>query len=106
MHAPLRPPRKRVVRRVIPAVLVAAVMATAIKAGPLPNLLDDNRGNIALAVLESASFNTALAVLAPIFLNPFSPAFSYPPVILGGRVLSHPEIHKGRDPTNSADPCV
>jgi len=26
-------------------------------------------------------------------LNPLSPAFSYPPVILGGRVLSHPKIH-------------
>jgi len=43
MHAPPRHPRKRVVRRVIPALLVAAIMATAIKAGPLPNLLDDNR---------------------------------------------------------------
>ena len=93
MHAPPRYPRKRVVRRLIPALLVAAITATVIKAGPLPNLLDDNRGNIVLAALESAGFNGALAVLAPIFLNPLSPAFSYPPVILGGRVLSHPEIH-------------
>ena len=93
MHAPPRYLRKRVVRRFIPAVLVAAIMATAIKAGPLPNLLDDNRGNFALAALETAAFNGALAVLAPIFLNPLSPAFSYPPVILNGRVLSHPKIH-------------
>jgi hypothetical protein len=28
--------------------------------------------------------------LAAIFLDPFSPAFSYPPVILDGRVLEHP----------------
>ena len=31
--------------------------------------------------------------LGPVFLNPLSPAFSYPPVILSGRVLEHPEIH-------------
>jgi len=93
MHAPPRHSRTRVVRRFVPALLVAAVMVTAITAGPLPNLLDDNRGNIGLAVIETAAFNGALAALAPIFLNPVSPAFSYPPAIISGRVLEHPKIH-------------
>jgi hypothetical protein len=93
MHAPPRHRRRRIVRRFVPALLVVAVLATATIAGPLPHLLDDNRGNVALAAIESAAFNGALAVLAPIFLNPVSPAFSYPPVILSGRVLANPEIH-------------
>src|SRR5829696_5703633 len=93
MHASPPKPRKRVVRRVVPALLVAAIVTTAITAGPLPNLLDDNRGNLALAAVETAAFNTALVALAPIFLNPVSPAFSYPPAIISGRVLEHPQIH-------------
>lgn len=87
-------PRRKTVRRFVSAVLVAVCLATVmITAGPLPNLLDDNRGNIGLAVVISAAFNTALAVFGPIFLNPVSPAFSYPPVVISGRVLANPEIH-------------
>jgi FIMAH domain len=94
MHPPPHNSRKRIVRRFVSALLAAAIMATAmITAGPLPNLLDDNRGNVGLALLESSAFNAALAALAPIFLNPVSPAFSYPPVVLNGRVLANPEIH-------------
>jgi len=85
--------RRLKLRRFGSAVLIALIVATGLRAGPLPNLLDDNRGNIGLAALETAAFNTALAVLAPVFLNPLSPAFTYPPVILGGRVLEHPQIH-------------
>jgi len=80
-------------RRFGSATLIAVVIATTLNAGPLPNLLDDNRGNVGLAALETVAFNAALAVLAPIFLNPVSPAFSYPGTILDGRVLANPEIH-------------
>jgi hypothetical protein len=80
-------------RRFGSATLIAVVIATTLSAGALPNLLDDNRGNVGLEVLETAAFNTALAVGGFVFLNPLSPAFSYPGVILDGRVLANPEIH-------------
>jgi len=86
-------PKRILLRRFGSATLIAVVIATTLNAGPLPNLLDDNRGNVGLAALETAAFNAALAVLAPIFLNPVSPAFSYPGTILSGRVLENPEIH-------------
>ena len=89
MPAPPRP----TLRRVGSAVLIAVAIATTLSAGPLPNLLDDNRGNVGLAAIESAAFDIARLALSPIFLNPLSPAFSYPPVILAGRVIEHPEIH-------------
>jgi hypothetical protein len=89
MSAPLQPQ----LRRFASAILTAVIIATVLSAGPLPNLLDDNRGNVGLAALETAAFNAALAILGPVFLNPVSPAFSYPPVILSGRVLANPEIH-------------
>jgi len=80
-------------RRFGSATLIAVVIATALSAGPLPNLLDDNRGNVGLAALETAAFNAVLAVGGFVFLNPVSPAFSYSPTILDGRVLANPEIH-------------
>src|SRR4029450_2347822 len=86
------PPRQKL-RRFGFAALIAVAIATTLSAGALPNLLDDNRGNVGLGAIESAAFDVARFVLAPIFLDPFSPAFSYPPVILDGRVLEHPEIH-------------
>jgi len=92
MPAPPHPKRK-LLRRFGSATLIAVVIATTLSAGALPNLLDDNRGNVGLAALETAAFNAALAVGGFVFLNPVSPAFSYPPVILDGRVLANPEIH-------------
>lgn len=91
---PVRPRLKSgTLRRVAAGLVTAAVTAAALRAGPLPNLLDDNRGNVGLAAIETAAFNTALALFAPVFLNPLSPAFSYPPAILSGRVLANPKIH-------------
>ena len=86
------PPRPKL-RRFGSAALIAIAIATTLSAGPLPKLLDDNRGNVGLAAIESAAFDVARLALTPIFLNPLSPAFSYPPVILAGRVIEHPEIH-------------
>ena len=86
-------PKRLLLRRFGSATLIAVVIATALSAGPLPNLLDDNRDNVGLAAIETAAFDLARLALFPIFLDPFSPAFSYPPVILEGRVLENPEIH-------------
>src|SRR5262245_10286665 len=94
MSAPSSAHRKTV-RRFAFAALVAVCLATATNAGPLPNLLDDNRGNTALEALESAAFNLALTAL-PIFSIPFTPAYAGPPilpVVIDGRVLEHPKIH-------------
>ena len=81
-------------RRLGAAALIAILVATglSVSAGPLPNLLDDNRGDIGIAAIETAAFNLAIGALGFVFLNPISPAFMYPPV-LSGRVLAHPEIH-------------
>ncbi len=87
--------RHAIVRRFASAVLIAVCLATAMSAGPLPNLLDDNRDNTALEVLESAAFNLALTAL-PIFSIPYTPAYAGPPivpVVIEGRVLEHPKIH-------------
>ena len=89
MDAPCHRPRITV-RRVVSALVIAACVGTAISAGPLPNLLDDNRDNLALEALETAAFNLALT-LAGFFANPLT--FTYPPVIIDGRVLANPEIH-------------
>src|SRR5689334_20397218 len=89
MPAPVRP---GLFRRFGSAVLIAMIVATGLSAGPLPNLLDDNRGNVGLAAIETLAFNTAIGALGLVFLNPISPAFTYPP-ILSGRVLEHPQIH-------------
>ncbi len=69
------------------AILSAAPSA---RAGSPPNLLDDNRGNLALAATESTLMTTAVVLLGlpvnPLILTPV-------PVILSGRTLAHPSIH-------------
>jgi len=53
-------------------------------------LLDDNRGNVGLALLESGLFTTAVSTLG----LPVNPITLVPvPVNLTGRVLAHPKIH-------------
>jgi hypothetical protein len=89
MHAPHNRPSRRVVRSVA-ALIIAGGLAAAIHAGAPPNLLDDNRGNLALAATESAAFNLAIST-AGFFADPLT--FTYPPVIIDGRVLHHPKIH-------------
>ena len=89
MHASRNRLSRRVVRSVA-ALIIAGGLATAIHAGPPPNLLDDNRGNLELAATETAVFNLALTT-AGFFGNPLT--FTYPPVIIDGRVLHHPKIH-------------
>jgi hypothetical protein len=89
MHASRNRLSKRVVRSVA-ALIIAGGLAAAIHAGPLPNLLDDNRNNLKLAATETAVFNLALTT-AGFFQNPLT--FTYPPVIIDGRVLHHPKIH-------------
>src|SRR5690349_24971715 len=84
--------RPKLLRRFGSAVLIALILATGLSAGPLPNLLDDNRRNIGMAAVETAAFNLAVGALGLGFLNPVSPALMYPPV-LSGRVLAHPVIH-------------
>lgn len=89
MHAPHFRPSRRVVGFVA-ALVMACGLATAIHAGAPPNLLDDNRGNIGIAATESAALNLALSV-AGFFADPLT--FTYPPVVVDGRVLHHPKIH-------------
>jgi hypothetical protein len=60
MHAPHNRPSRRVVQFVA-ALIVAGGLATAIHAGAPPNLLDDNRGNLALEATETAAFNLAIS---------------------------------------------
>jgi hypothetical protein len=59
------------------------------RAGILPNLLDDNRGNGPLATLYSAAYTTASSIV--LLPNPLT--FVYEPVSFSGRVLANPEIH-------------
>src|SRR5436309_1304301 len=89
MHPPHNRPSRRVVR-LVAALIIAGGLATAIHAGAPPNLLDDNRGNLALEATESAAFNVAIST-AGFFADPLT--FTYPPVIVNGRVLHHPKIH-------------
>jgi hypothetical protein len=70
---------------VVCALLVAPVLADA-----PPKLLDDNRGDTALSVAESAVFNAALFLLQ-FNVNPFTGVTV--PVDVSGRVLGHPHIH-------------
>jgi hypothetical protein len=89
MSAPYTRPSRRVVRSVA-ALIIAGGLATAIHAGAPPNLLDDNRGNLGLAATETVAFNLAIST-AGFFADPLT--FTYPPVIIDGRVLHHPKIH-------------
>jgi len=77
--------------RFVAALVLAGVMGTAaIRGGGLPNLLDDNRGRLDIAAIESLAYNVALST-AQFFINPLT--FTYAPVVVTGRVLEHPEIH-------------
>ena len=53
-------PKRTLGRWFASALIVAVTAAVVLRAGPLPNLLDDNRGNIALTAVENAAFNTRL----------------------------------------------
>jgi FIMAH domain-containing protein len=55
-----------------------------------PNLLDDNRDDTALSVLESGLFTAAIGLLG-FSVNPL--IGTYLPVDISGRVLAHPKIH-------------
>jgi hypothetical protein len=90
MHAPHNRLSRRVVRSVAALIIAGTLAATAIHAGGLPNLLDDNRGNLALEATETAAFNLAIST-AGFFADPLT--FTYPPVLIEGRVLHHPKIH-------------
>src|SRR5882762_2791481 len=64
--------------------------ATPIRTAASAALLDDNRGNAGLALLESGLFTTAVSTLG----LPVNPLTLVPvPVNLTGRVLAHPKIH-------------
>jgi hypothetical protein len=81
----------RAVSSLLPATVLSAVFlwAAPARAGALPNLLDDNRGNLVLEATESALFTTAVSLLG----FPIDPFILVPvPVILRGRTLN-PSIH-------------
>src|SRR5262245_41465843 len=85
----------QVLRGRLGVLMSATVVAGAIlgpapaRAGDLPNLLDDNRGNLVLAATETTLFSTALLTLG----FPLDPFILVPvPVPLIGRTLS-PSIH-------------
>lgn len=83
-------PSRRAVRFVAALVLAAGLGTAVTRAGGLPNLLDDNRGRLDIAAIESVAFNLAIST-AQFFINPLT--FTYAPVVVSGRVLEHPEIH-------------
>jgi len=70
--------------------IIGACLIAVPHAGVPQNLLDDNRGDLALAALETAAFNTAING-AGFNLNPLTA--NNPPVFVSGRVLAHPKIH-------------
>ena len=67
-------------------VLCASLVAPALASRP-PNILDDNRDDTALSLLESGLFTTAIGVLG-FSVNPL--IGTYLPVDITGRVLAHP----------------
>lgn len=64
--------------------------APSVRAGSPPNLLDDNRGNLALEATESSLMTTAVILLG-LPVNPF--ILTPVPVTLSGRTLANPSIH-------------
>lgn len=80
-------------RRLVTGLLVAAICAVATARptaqAPQPQL-SDNRGDTILEGLESTAINAAF-VLTGFFADPLT--FTYPPVVVNGRVLKHPKIH-------------
>ena len=86
-------PRHQRLRRYIKGFVAAGLcgcLIALVHAGAPPNLLDDNRSDLTLEALETTAFNTAISLIG-MPLNPLT--FLYPPVVISGRVLSHPEIH-------------
>jgi hypothetical protein len=80
-------------RRLITGFLIAAICAATVarpKADTPKPQLSDNRGDTILEALETTAINTALA-LTGFFADPLT--FTYPPVVVNGRVLKHPKIH-------------
>ncbi len=71
------------------AAICAATAARAAAQPPQPQL-NDNRGDTVLETLESTAINAAFG-LTGFFTDPLT--FTYPPVIVNGRVLKHPNIH-------------
>jgi len=81
-------------RRLITGFLIAAAICAAAVArpeaqAPTPQL-SDNRGDTVLEALESTAINTAFG-LTGFFADPLT--FTYPPVVVNGRVLKHPKIY-------------
>jgi hypothetical protein len=80
-------------RRLITGFLIAVICAVTVarpKADTPKPQLSDNRGDTILEALESTAINTALS-LTGFFADPLT--FTYPPIIVNGRVLKHPKIH-------------
>lgn len=80
---------RRYIKGFAVAAMCGCLMAVA-HAGTPQNLLDDNRSDLTLEALETTAFNAAIDLIG-LPLNPLT--FLYPPVVISGRVLSHPEIH-------------
>jgi len=70
-------------------VLCASLVAPTLASQP-PNILDDNRDDTALSLLESGLFTAAIGLLG-FSVNPL--IGTYLPVDISGRVLAHPKIH-------------
>jgi hypothetical protein len=86
-------PRRRsrgTATRLLSGLVVASFLAAALRAGTPPNLLDDNRSDFTLEAIETTAINLAMN-LAGFFTDPLT--FTYPPVVISGRVLAHPKIH-------------
>ena len=81
--------RWRRTRLFVVGVLCASLVSPALASQP-PILLDDNRNNDTLSVLESGLFTAAIGLLG-FSVNPL--IGTYLPVDLSGRVLAHPKIH-------------
>jgi hypothetical protein len=79
-----------VIRFTIALVIAGSLATTLLRAGAPPNLLDDNRGNVGLALTETAAFNLAVAT-AGLIADPLT--FTYAPIAVEGRVLHNPKIH-------------
>ena len=80
-------------RRLITGFLIAVICAVTVarpKADTPKPQLSDNRGDTILEALESTAINTALS-LTGFFADPLT--FTYPPIIVNGRVLKHPKVH-------------
>jgi len=89
MEGNARSRRRLITGFVIAAAICAAAVARPKAQAPTPQL-SDNRGDTILEALESTAINTAFG-LTGFFADPLT--FTYPPVVVNGRVLKHPKIH-------------